>query len=89
MYIDEVKNILIKATNAGPEDEVVFLPPSSHRTPSEYFVAEICDRLYVCDPVVFVSVQSDEADLRQAVPFLLIFLSNLCALLFGCLHCKY
>ncbi len=64
MYMDEVRNIIIKATNAGPEDEILFLPPSSYKSPSEYFVAEICDRLYVSDPIVFVSEQADDNDLR-------------------------
>ena len=66
MYIDEVRNVIIKATNAGPDDDIIFLPPSSYMaTPSLYFVTEICERLYVNEPVVFASEQTDEAELRS------------------------
>ena len=66
MYIDEVRNVIIKATNAGPDDEIIFLPPSSYMTtPSLYFVTEICERLYVNEPIVFASEQTCEAELRS------------------------
>ena len=66
MYIDEVRNVITRATNAGPDDDIIFLPASSYMTtPSLYFVTEICERLYVNDPVVFASEQTDEAELRS------------------------
>ena len=65
MYIDEVRNVITRATNAGPDDDIIFLPASSYMTtPSLYFVTEICERLYVNDPIVFASEQTDEAELK-------------------------
>ena len=81
MYIDEVRNVIIKATNAGPDDDIIFLPPSSYMaTPSLYFVTEICERLYVNEPVVFASEQTDEAELRS------IHLKTICSLPFPLTH---
>ena len=68
MYIDEVRNVITRATNAGPDDDIIFLPASSYMTtPSLYFVTEICERLYVNDPIVFASEQTDEAELRSVI----------------------